>query len=358
LSRIESVDALRKKIDQVDEKIVRLLNDRASLAQRIGRHKRLTNQEIYVPSREQEVLQRVSELNGGPLPAPAIQSVFREVIAACRTLEAPLKVAFFGAEASYSHLAARQQFGSTATLLPTASIAEVFEEVARGRVSFGVVPIENSTEGVVAFTLDLLVDSELQICAECFLDIHHNLVSRSGRAEDIRKIVSHPQALSQCRGWLSRHFPKIELEEVPSTSHAASMAAQNGSFAAVSSSLAVEVYELKIVAANIEDQAHNITRFLVIGGQEAKPTRRNKTSLVFTVKDQPGILHHMLQPFARGRINLSKIESRPIKNKPWEYMFFLDLKGHKQEPRVKRAIGQLERHSVFFKILGSYPSGA
>lgn len=358
MNRIESVDALRKKIDQADEKIVRLLNDRASLAQRIGHHKRLTNQEIYVPSREQEILQRVSKLNRGPLPAPAVESVFREVIAACRSLEAPLKVAFFGAEASYSHLAARRKFGATAALLPAASIAEVFQDVARGRVAFGVVPIENSTEGVVAYTLDLLVDSRLQICAESFLDIHHNLLSRGGRAAEIAKIVSHPQALAQCRGWLSRHFPKVELEEVPSTSHAASAAAQNGSIGAVSSSLAAEIYDLKIVAANIEDQSQNITRFLVIGDQEAKPSRRDKTSLAFSVKDEPGILHRMLRPFANRRINLSKIESRPIKNKPWEYMFFLDLKGHRDEPRVKSAIGQLERHCVFFKILGSYPSGA
>jgi chorismate mutase/prephenate dehydratase len=358
LNRIESVDALRKKIDQVDEKIVRLLNDRAFLAQRIGHHKRLTNQEIYVPGREQEVVKRVSELSRGPLPVPAVQSVYREIIAACRSVEAPLKVAFFGAEASYSHIAARQKFGATAALLPTASIAEVFQDVAHGRVFFGVVPIENSTEGVVAYTLDLLVDSRLQICAESFLDIHHNLLSRSGRAEEITKIVSHPQALAQCRGWLSRHFPRVELEELSSTSHAAAAAAQNSSIAAVSSSLAAELYDLKIVAANIEDQSHNITRFFVIGQQAAKPSRRDKTSLAFSVKDKPGILHRMLRPFASRKINLSKIESRPIKNKPWEYMFFLDLKGHKEEPRVKGAIGQLERHCIFFKILGSYPSGA
>jgi chorismate mutase/prephenate dehydratase len=358
LNRTESVDALRKKIDQVDEKIVRLLNDRAFLAQRIGHYKRLTNQEIYVPAREQEVVKRVAELSRGPLPVPAVQSVYREIIAACRAVEAPLKVAFFGAEASYSHLAARQKFGSVAALTPSASIAEVFQDVEQGRVLFGVVPIENSTEGVVAHTLDLLVDSRLQIFAESFLDIHHNLLSQSGRAGEITKIVSHPQALAQCRVWLSRRFPKAELQEVTSTSHAASMAAQDNSVGAVSSSLAAEIYDLKIVAANIEDQSHNITRFFVIGEQPAKPSRRDKTSLAFSVKDEPGILHRMLRPFANRRINLSKIESRPIKNKPWEYMFFLDLKGHKDEPRVKSAIAQLERHCTFFKILGSYPSGA
>ena len=197
LSRKESVDALRKKIDQIDAKIVGFLNDRATLAQRIGHNKRLSNQEVYVPNREQEILHRVSRLNRGPLSEQVIRSVFREVIAACRSLESPLKVAFFGAEATFTHLAAREKFGAAITSVPTASISEVFQEVRQGRVSFGVVPIENSTEGVVAYTLDLLVDSDLKICAEIFLVIHHNVLSRSGRAEDIRKIVSHPQALAQ-----------------------------------------------------------------------------------------------------------------------------------------------------------------
>jgi chorismate mutase/prephenate dehydratase len=358
LNRNESVDALRKRIDQVDEKIVKLLNDRAFLAQKIGHQKRLTQQEIYVPGREQEVVQRVTKLSRGPLPIPAVQSVYREIIAACRGVEEPLKVAFFGAEASYSHLAARQRFGPAAALVSTASIGEVFQEVGQGRTTFGVVPIENSTEGVVAYTLDLLVGSPLQICAESFLDIHHNLLSRGGRREEIRKIVSHPQALAQCRSWLARHFPKTELEEVTSTSHAASMAAQDESVAAISSSLAAEVYELKVIASNIEDQGHNITRFFVIGQQASKPGRRDKTSVAFAVKDEPGVLHRMLRPFASRKINLSKIESRPIKNKPWEYMFFLDLNGHKDEPRVKRAIQDVERYCTFFKILGSYPSGA
>lgn len=357
MSRKESVDALRKKIDQIDEKVVALLNDRASLALRIGHSKRLNNTEIYVPAREQEVLRRVCRLNRGPLSEQAIRGVFREVIGSCRSLESPLKVAFFGAEATYSHLAAREKFGSAATLLPTASISEVFQEVSQERVSFGVVPIENSTEGVVAHTLDLLVESELQICAEIFLDIHHNLLSRSGRAEEIEGIVSHPQALAQCRGWLAAHFPNTRVEEVASTAHAAVMAARDAKLAAISSSLAQEVYELRMVAHNIEDQSQNITRFLVIGRSDSKPTGSDKTSLVFSVKDEPGILHRMLQPFAKSRINLTKIESRPLKNKPWEYMFFIDLKGHKQVGAIRRAIKTLEHNCIFVKILGSYPSG-
>jgi chorismate mutase / prephenate dehydratase len=357
LSRNESVDALRKKIDQIDEKIIGLLNDRASIALRIGHNKRLNNEEIYVPSREKEILHRLTQLSRGPLSEQAIRSVFSEVIAACRSLESPLKIAFFGVEASYSHLAAREKFGATATFVPTVSIDDVFQEVRQRRAACGVVPIENSTEGIVAHTLDLLVDSELQICGEIFLDIHHNLLSRSGRSEDIQKVVSHSQALAQCRHWLARRLPNVVVEPVASTAHAAMLATADNTLAAISSKLAAETYDLQIVAANIEDQSNNITRFLVIGDKESSRSDNDKTSLVFSVKDQPGILYRMLEPFAKSRINLSKIESRPIKNKPWEYMFFLDLKGHKKEPRVKRAITDLESNSVFLKVLGSYPSG-
>lgn len=357
MSRNESVDALRKKIDQIDEKIVILLNDRASLAKRVGSNKSLNSQGIYAPGREKEVLSRVSQLNHGPLSEQAIRYIFREVISACRSLEGPLKVAYFGAEGTFTHLAAREKFGSSVTLLPTASIGEVFKEVSQSRVSFGVVPIENSTEGVIAHTLDLLVESELRICAEIFLDIHQNLLSRTGRSGDIQKIVSHPQPLAQCRRWLAANFPNVKLEDVASTAHAAMMAAADATLGAISSSLAKEVYNLKVIAANIEDESNNITRFLVIGNSAAQPTGDDKTSLVFSVKDKPGILHRMLQPFARSRINLTKIESRPIKNKPWEYLFFIDCRGHKDEPRIKRAIKTLESSCDFLKILGSYPSG-
>ncbi|HSF57722.1 MAG TPA: prephenate dehydratase [Candidatus Binatia bacterium] len=357
MSRKESVDALRKKIDQIDEKLVALLNDRASLAIRIGHHKRLNNEVIYAPSREQAILHRVAQLSRGPLPQQAIRSVFREVIGACRSLESPLKVAFFGAEATYSHLAAREKFGSTASLIPTSSINEVFHEVRQGRVSFGVVPIENSTEGVVAHTLDLLVDSDLRICAEAFLEIHHSLLSRTGRAEDLERIVSHPQALGQCRRWLAAHFPEVAVEEVASTAHAAMMAAADVKLGAISSSLAQEVYGLRMVAENIEDQSNNITRFLIIGRDDSRPSGDDKTSLVFSVQDRPGILHRMLEPFAKSRINLTKIESRPLKNKPWEYMFFIDFKGHREESGIRRAIKRLEKSCLFLKILGSYPSG-
>ena len=357
MRRNESVDALRQKIDQIDEKVVNLLNDRAALAQRIGRSKSLSSQEVYVPHREKEVLQRIAELNRGPLSPRAVHAIFREIISACRALEAPLNVAFFGVEATYTHLAAREKFGASVNLHATATIAEVFQAVSQERATYGVVPIENSTEGVVARTLDLLVESDLNICAEIFLDIHHNLVSRSGNPADVKKIVSHPQALAQCRSWLMHHFASVPVEEVASTAHAAIKASEDGSLAAISSAMAKEVYDLKIVAANIEDQSTNITRFVVIGKTSSRPSSDDKTSLVFSVQDKPGVLHRMLQPFARSRINLTKIESRPIKNKPWEYMFFLDLRGHREQAAVGRAIAALEKNCLFLKILGSDPSG-
>jgi chorismate mutase/prephenate dehydratase len=357
LSRNESVDVLRQKIDQIDAKVVNLLNDRASLAQQIGRSKSLNNQEVYAPHREKEILQRVCDLSRGPLSAQAVGAVFREIISACRALEKPLTVAFFGAEATYTHLAGREKFGTAVNLRPTASIAEVFQEVSQGRAALGVVPIENSTEGAVTHTFDSLVDSDLQICAEIYLDIHHNLLSRSGREADVERIISHPQALAQCRDWLSRHFPSVPIDEVASTAHAAMQAAKDGSLAAIASALAKEVYNLQTIGANIEDQSTNITRFVVVGRLGAKPSGDDKTSLVFSVRDKPGVLHRMLQPFARSRINLSKIESRPIKNKPWEYLFFLDLSGHREQAAVKKAIAGLEKNCLFLKILGSYPSG-
>ena len=263
-------------------------------------------------------------------------------------------MAFFGAPATYTHLAAREQFGSSANLRPTASIGEVFQEVSQERASFGVVPIENSTEGVVAHTLDSLVDSDLKICAEIFY-LFTIIFCRARDRTPTSDNISH-RRLGQCRAAGAATF-RGAVEEVASTAHAALKAAGDRSLAAISSAMAKEVYGLKTMAANSEDQTNNITRFLVIGKMDTKPSGDDKTSLVFSVQDKPGVLHRMLQPFARRRINLSKIESRPLKNKPWEYMFFLDLRGHREEAPVKKAIAGLEKNCVFLKIMGSYPSG-
>ncbi len=355
--RKESVDALRKKIDQVDEKIVELLNERASLAQKIGHAKSEDNEEIYVPAREKQIFQRVSTLNRGPLSQQAIRFIYREVLSASRSLEATLKVAYFGPETTFTHMAALEKFGSSTIFIPVPSIADVFQEVSQGRVNYGVVPVENSTEGVVTRTLDMLVEADVKICAEVSLDIHLYLLSRSGRSEDILRIVSHPQPLAQCRRWLAGHFPRVALAEAASTAQAAQMAAKDKTVAAIASGLAKDYYGLKVVAGNIEDHANNITRFLVIGNQDPQPSGNDKTSIVFSVKDEVGILHRMLEPFARNRINLTKIESRPLKQKPWEYLFFLDVEGHKQEPRIQKALKKLEKSCVFIKVLGSYPCG-
>jgi chorismate mutase/prephenate dehydratase len=356
LSRKESVDALRKKIDHVDAKLLELLNERASLAKKIGQTKSLDGQDVFVPGREKEIFKRLSTLNAGPLPENSVHSIYREILSASRSLEAPLTVAYFGPEATYTHMAARERFGSSANYVPMASIADVFQEVKQGRAGYGVVPIENSTEGVVTHTLDMLVEADVKICAEVVLKVHHYLLSRSGKAEDVREIVSHPQALAQCRRWIASKYPQARVAEAPSTAQAAQRAAQDPALAAVASGLAKELYGLEIVARNIEDQANNITRFLVIGGRPLKPSGEDKTSIVFSVRDEVGVLHRMLDPFARNRINLSKIESRPLKEKPWEYVFFLDLEGHIEEPRIQRAIKKLQKVCLFIKILGSYPA--
>jgi chorismate mutase/prephenate dehydratase len=252
-------------------------------------------------------------------------------------------------------MAARARFGSSAIFSPLPSIADVFQEVSQRRADYGVVPIENSTEGVVTHTLDMLVEADVKICAEVFLEIHLFLLSRSGRFEDIQRIISHPQALAQCRRWLASHFPHVGVEEAASTAQAAQMAAQNASVAEIASGLAKEFYGLEVIEGNVEDRTNNITRFLVIGDQEPRPSGEDKTSIVFSVKDEVGIFHRMLEPFDKNRINLTKIESRPSKDRPWEYLFFLDLAGHKEEPRIQSAISKLERSSLFIKILGSYP---
>lgn len=355
LSRKESVDAVRKKIDQVDAKIVGLLSERASLAQNIGQTKNLREEEVYVPNREKEIFQRISSLNHGPLPEQALRSIYREVLSASRSLEAPIKIAYLGPEATFTHLAAHERFGSSATFIPLTSIADVFQEVSQGRANYGVVPIENSTEGVVTHTLDMLVEADVRICAEVCLEIHLYLLSRSGRSEDIQRIISHPQALAQCRRWLASHCPHVRVDEVASTAQAAQMVAQDTTLAAIASALAKDFYGLDVVEGNIEDQANNITRFLVIGYQETQPSGDDKTSIVFSVKDEVGILYRMLEPFAKNRINLTKIESRPLKDKPWEYFFFLDFKGHMRESKSQKAIKKLERSCLFIKVLGSYP---
>jgi chorismate mutase/prephenate dehydratase len=350
-----TLDDLRRQIDDIDDTILDLLNRRAAVVIAVGKAKAGSHQEFYVPSREQAIYRRLTERNPGPFPAEGIRRVFREIISASLALEQPMKVAFLGPQATYTHVAAMQQFGFSAQLVPQKSIDMVFDEVQRGRAHYGVVPVENSNEGVVSHTLDMFIELDLQINAEILLEISHDLLSRTGDFGQVRKVVSHPQALAQCRKWLEENLPDIPLVDVASTALAAQMVAEDETAAAIASEMAATLYDLQVVRKKIEDNPNNFTRFLVIGRHTPAPSGRDKTSIMFSVRDEPGILYRMLEPFSKRGLNLSKIESRPFKKKAWEYIFFLDLEGHAQEANVGAALAELKGYCTLFKVLGSYP---
>ncbi|HEY5976204.1 MAG TPA: prephenate dehydratase [Geobacteraceae bacterium] len=350
-----TIEELRRAIDAVDNRLLELLNERADLVIQVGRLKEVGNREFHVPSREREIYERLTAQNRGPFPNEAVRSVFREIISASLALEAPMKVAFLGPQATFSHLAAMQQFGLSAELVPQKSIPAVFEEVEKGRALYGVVPVENSTEGVVSHTLDMFMESELKVNAEVLLEVSHYLLSRTGRLEDVKKVYSHPQPFAQCRQWLADNLPNVPLVDVASTTLAAQIVSEDYTAAAIASEYAASVYGLKIVKERIEDQVNNFTRFLVIGKKIADAGNDDKTSLMFAVKDEPGILYRMLEPFASRGVNLCKIESRPMKKKAWEYIFFLDLVGHISDSNVQAAVEELKGYCQFVKLLGSYP---
>ncbi len=346
---------LRQQIDEIDDQMLTLLNRRAEVVIRVGKAKAGQKREFYVPSRERAIFERLQSSNAGPFPTDAIQRVFREIISASLALEEPIKVAFLGPQATFTHAAATQQFGLSAALVPQKSISAVFSEVQSGRAHYGVVPVENSNEGIVSHTLDMFMESDLKVIAEIQLGISHFLLSQSGRREDIRKIVSHPQPLAQCRKWLEENLPDVPQVDVASTALAAQIAAQEPESAAVASEMAGTIYGLRAAAERIEDNPNNFTRFLVIGPKIPDPSGRDKTSIMFSVKDEPGILYRMLEPFNKRRINLNKIESRPLKTRAWEYIFFLDMEGHLTDESISAAIEELRQHCQFLKVLGSYP---
>ena len=350
-----SIEDLRTSIDSVDDRIVDLLNERSQLVLHVGRLKSGNNLQFHVPGRERQIYERLLNNNPGPFPNEALRSIYREVISACLALESPMKVAFLGPKATFSHLATMQQFGLSAELVPLKSIPSVFEEVEKDKALYGVVPVENSTEGVISHTLDMFMDSSLKITAEILLEVHHDLLSRTGRMEDIKKVYSHPQPLAQCRQWLDENLPGIPVVDVASTAVAAQIVSEDYTAAAIASELAASLYDLKVVRSRIEDQVNNFTRFLVISRTPTERSGNDKTSVMFSVKDEPGILCRMLEPFAKRGINLSKIESRPFKKKAWEYIFFLDLFGHASDPDVAVALEELKGCCQFLKVLGSYP---
>jgi chorismate mutase/prephenate dehydratase len=354
--RDAALAALRSAIDRVDREILGCLNERARLVQEVGATKRVAGAAVYQAARERDLALALEAANPGPFPTAAIRAVFREIVSGTRSLEARLRIAFLGPEGTFSHLAAREIFGAEAEFLPESSIPNVFAAVERGAVDHGVVPVENTTEGVVTQTLDSFVESELPICAEAVLPIQLCLASRSGRLEDVRRVASHPQPLAQCRAWLDQKLPGAERLEVASTVAAAELAAREADVAAVGSRLGAELLGLQVAAAGIQDRRDNSTRFLVVGGREPEPSGCDLTSVVFTVrKAEAGALHRLLEPFARHGVNLTSIQSRPRKGTPWEYVFFIDLEGHRSEPAVAAALDDAGRVAHSARVLGSFP---
>jgi chorismate mutase / prephenate dehydratase len=348
------IKRLRHKIDVIDAKIISCLNERAKASLVIGQEKLKQKKQIYAPDREQAVLRRIRALNRGPMKTEALEAIYREIMSSSLALEKPLQIAYLGPEGSFTHLAAVKKFGSQLNYTTGESLLEVFQKVEQGECDYGVVPIENSTEGAVTHTLDLLVDSDLKICSQVLLKISHHLLSQT-TMDNVKRVYSNPNVFGQCRNWLLQHLPKAEQIKVASTTLAAQIARKEKGAAAIGSKQAAALYHLNIIANNIQDVAQNVTRFFVIATEDVPPTGKDRTSILFSIKDKVGALHDMLEPFSKNKLNLTKIESRPSKKKAWDYYFFVDIIGHREEPRVKKALGQLEDMCKYLKVLGSYP---
>jgi chorismate mutase/prephenate dehydratase len=345
---------LRKQIDRIDLQILELLNKRSTIGQKIGKIKRELAQPIYDPQREEELLRELEQKNKGPITSGAIRSIYREVFSSSRSLQKSLKVAYMGPEGTYSHQAALMRFGSNDEMKPYRTIAEVFEAVSRGEVDTGIVPIENSTEGGVNATYDCLISTDVLICGESYMRINHVLAASTSKP-NIKRIYSHPQPLGQCRQWLANRYPDATLLEVSSTSVGGKKAKEDPESAAIVNPHAASLHHLHTIATNISDMPNNTTRFLVLNRIPAKPSKRDKTSLLFAVAHQAGALSHVLTIFAKNKLNLQKIESRPAPHKSWEYLFFVDVSGHHTELHLKKALQQIVPKTLWIKILGSYP---
>jgi chorismate mutase/prephenate dehydratase len=354
----KDIQHYRKEIDRLDDEILRLLNERSKNVIEIGKLKKQSDAgaNLHTPGREAQIVERLMRRNQGPFPNEAIRSVYREIMSASLSLEGPQKVAYLGPPATFTHLACIQKFGTSAQYVPVNSIKDVFDEVERGRANFGVVPIENSTEGVVNHTLDMFIDSNLLIYGEVQQEVSHHLLSKTGRLEDIKKIYSHPHAIAQCRHWLETNLPHVPVSEVPSTARAAELCADDPTAAAIASELASQLYGLQVIKARIEDNINNYTRFLVLAKKPPERTGKDKTSVMLSVKDKVGALYDLLRPFASHGLNMTKIESRPSRRKAWEYIFFVDIEGHVEEDRVRKALEEVKGRCLFLKILGSYPA--
>jgi len=350
-----SIPVHRKAIDKLDEQLVRFLNERTRHVLAIGEIKRKAGDEIYAPHRERAVLDRVCQLNPGPITGEQLRAIYREIMSSALALEKAMSIAYLGPEATFTHEAAIRRFGSSLKYSSQKTIADVFTEVRKGRADYGVVPVENSTEGVVTHTLDMFVDSDLKIVSQIVLPVRQCFLSNSLRAK-IKKLYAHPQSLAQCRGWIQNNLPRVEIVETSSNARSAELATGEKNTAAIAGIIAAEKYGLTVLEEDIQDNAANATRFLVLGRQCSPPTGHDRTSIMLSVTDKVGALHQALAAFRRYKINMTKIESRPSKRKAWEYFFFIDCDGHAQDKKVARAIQLLGDHCNFVKILGSYPN--
>jgi chorismate mutase / prephenate dehydratase len=350
----DTLKTLREKIDALDARLVKLLSERARLAQRVGHVKK--GVAVYRPEREAQVLRRVAELNPGPLPDRALQRVYTEIMSACRALEDRMSVAYLGPAGTYSQEAAMKHFGGIVPTVPCASIDEVFRQVETSSAGFAVVPVENSTEGAVGRTLDLLLTTPARVCGEVMLPIRQCFMSKAKSLGAVRKVYSHTQSLAQCQRWLARNLPQAETVPVVSNAEAARLAAGERNAGAIASRAAAELYGLALMAKNIEDEATNTTRFLVIAEEDAPPSGKDKTSLILATRNVPGAIHELLAPLAKNGVSMSKLESRPARTGRWEYVFYVDIEGHAKDANVSAALAELERKASMYKNLGSYPA--
>ncbi len=344
---------LRTQIDAIDDQVLHLVNERARLAQHIGH---LKNGIVYKPEREAQVVRRMQEGNPGPLPAESISVLYKEIMSACRALEQPLTIAWLGPQGTFSEAAAVKHFGHAALGQACASIDEVFAAVEHGQAHYGVAPVENSTEGAISRTLDLMLDTSLLICGEVMLRVRQHLMRRSGDLQGVECVYSHAQSLGQCHNWLAQHLPGVRVVPVSSNAEAARLAAENPDAAAIAGELAAERYGLNIVAREIEDEPNNTTRFLVLGREEVAPSGKDKTSLAISTHNRPGALLDLLAPFARGGVSLTKLESRPARNGQWDYVFYLDVDRHRSDAALQAAPDEIRPHCTFIKVLGGYPA--
>ncbi|QTA87737.1 prephenate dehydratase [Desulfonema magnum] len=349
------IDLLRNTIDEIDEKLVRLINERLEVALEIGRAKAQKGAQVLDSAREYRVLKRVEDLNNGPISKDALHQVFKQIMAASREIQKPHRVAYLGPEATFTHIAAMKHFGRTVSFVSQPSIRDAFNEVEKGSCHYGVVPVENSIEGAINHTLDMFFESELKICAEKYQTISHDLLSKTGTLNDIRKIYSHQQGFAKCRSWLQKYLPEVALEECGSTASALQKTLQTPDAAAIASNEAAHLYDLNVVASRIEDAVRNTTRFLIIGRDDVPRTGRDKTSVMFVTPHVPGALFEVLKPMADYSVNMVKLESRPTKHENWSYFFFVDIEGHIEDSNVKETVEKMREICLYMKFLGSYP---